>query len=157
MISCHIKHLESRCRQRGYTLDEVRACIVSQDGDQITVDETHAAYPRTAKPRSPASHAAAPKPPVAPKPLGDGPGSELKSLLAVFGIHSSPTCKCNAMARKMNEMEVTEPGWSLAHIEEVVDVMEETAKKRNLPFLRTAGRILVRKAVRNWQKKGTGK
>jgi hypothetical protein len=99
----------------------------------------------------------APKPPVAPKPLGDGPGSELKALLAVFGIHSSPTCKCNAMARKMNEMEVTEPGWSLAHIEEVVDVMEETAKKRNLPFLRTAGRILVRKAVRNWQKKGTGK
>jgi len=53
MISCHIKHLEARCRERGYTLDEVRPCIVSQDGDQITVDETHAAYPRTAKPAKP--------------------------------------------------------------------------------------------------------
>jgi hypothetical protein len=49
MISCHISHLEQRCRERGYTLDEVRPCIVSQDGDKITVDETHAAYPR-AKP-----------------------------------------------------------------------------------------------------------
>jgi hypothetical protein len=49
MIRCHLRHLEARCRQRGYTLDEVRACIVSQDGDRITVDETHPAYPR-AKP-----------------------------------------------------------------------------------------------------------
>jgi hypothetical protein len=49
MIRCRLHHLEARCRQRGYTLDEVRACIVSQDGDQITVDETHPAYPR-AKP-----------------------------------------------------------------------------------------------------------
>jgi hypothetical protein len=49
MIRCHLSHLQARCRQRGYTLDEVRPCIVSQDGDQITVDETHPAYPR-AKP-----------------------------------------------------------------------------------------------------------
>jgi hypothetical protein len=46
MIDCHISNLEARCRERGYTLDEVRACIVSQDGDRITVDETHPAYPR---------------------------------------------------------------------------------------------------------------
>jgi hypothetical protein len=49
MIRCHLSHLQARCRQRGYTLDEVRPCIVTQDGDQITVDETHPAYPR-AKP-----------------------------------------------------------------------------------------------------------
>ena len=50
MIRCRLHHLESRCRQRGYTLGEVRACIVAQDGDEITVDETHAAYPRKPKP-----------------------------------------------------------------------------------------------------------
>ncbi len=49
MIRCRLSHLEARCRQRGYTLDQVRPCIVSQDGDAITVDETHPAYPR-AKP-----------------------------------------------------------------------------------------------------------
>jgi hypothetical protein len=50
MIRCRLSHLEARCRQRGYTLDEVRPCIVSQDGDTITVDETHPAYPRQRKP-----------------------------------------------------------------------------------------------------------
>ena len=46
MITCRLHHLEARCRERGYTLDEVRPCIVSEDGDSITVDETHPAYPR---------------------------------------------------------------------------------------------------------------
>jgi hypothetical protein len=50
MIRCHLRHLEARCRQRGYTLEQVRPCIVSQEGDQITVDETHPAYPRERKP-----------------------------------------------------------------------------------------------------------
>jgi len=49
MIRCLRRHLEARCRERGYTLDEVRPCIVAEDGDYITVDETHPAYPR-AKP-----------------------------------------------------------------------------------------------------------
>jgi len=46
MISCHRSHLEAICRQRGFSLDDAHACIVSEDGDIITVDETHAAYPR---------------------------------------------------------------------------------------------------------------
>jgi hypothetical protein len=46
MIRCKLSHLEARCRERGYTLDQVQACIVSQDGERITVDETHSAYPR---------------------------------------------------------------------------------------------------------------
>lgn len=50
MIRCHLRHLEARCRQRGYTLDEVRPCIVAQDGDKITVDQTHPAYPRERRP-----------------------------------------------------------------------------------------------------------
>ena len=50
MIACRLHHLKSRCRQRGYRLDEVRPCIVSQDGDRITVDETHPSYPRAPKP-----------------------------------------------------------------------------------------------------------
>jgi hypothetical protein len=50
MIQCSLRHLEARCRERGYTLDEVRPCIVAEDGDRITVDETHAAYPRPRQP-----------------------------------------------------------------------------------------------------------
>lgn len=50
MITGPRSQFEQRLAQRGYTLDEVRACIVSDDGDTITVDETHAAYPREPKP-----------------------------------------------------------------------------------------------------------
>jgi len=80
-----------------------------------------------------------------------GPGTELKKMLATIGIHATPTCKCNKMAKQMDEW-----GWeeSLKHINEIVTVMEETAKKRKLPFVRTAGRTLVRIAC--WKAKRAG-
>jgi hypothetical protein len=139
MIACRLSHLLARCHQRGYTLDEVRPCIVSEDGDQITVDETHPAYP--AKPRQGfvPPKTAAQKPAAPPH----GPGTELKALLATIGIVASPTCKCNAMARRMDQWG---PDESLAHMEEIVDVMEETAKARKLPFLRAGARQMVRLA-----------
>jgi len=46
MITGLRSQFEARCLQRGTTLDAVRACIVAEDGDTITVDETHPAYPR---------------------------------------------------------------------------------------------------------------
>jgi hypothetical protein len=50
MITGPRSQFEARCRQRGYTLAEVAACIVAEDGDTITVDETHPAYPRASRP-----------------------------------------------------------------------------------------------------------
>lgn len=47
MIRGRRSSFEARCQERGYTLDEVAACIVSDDGgDIITVDETNPAYPK---------------------------------------------------------------------------------------------------------------
>jgi hypothetical protein len=87
----------------------------------------------------------------APKPQPSGPGTELKKLLATIGIHATPTCSCNKMAKQMDAW-----GWeeSLKHIDEIVTVMEETAKKRKLPFVRTAGKTLVRIAC--WKAKRAG-
>jgi hypothetical protein len=45
MITCHRHHLEQRAAERGYAWEQVIQCIVSENGDTITVDETHAAYP----------------------------------------------------------------------------------------------------------------
>jgi hypothetical protein len=52
------------------------------------------------------------------------------------------------------QMDAWGPVESLNHIEEIVDVMEETAKKRKLPFVRTAGKTLVRIAC--WKAKRAG-
>ena len=127
MIACHRAHLAARCRERGYTLDEVRPCIVSEDGDQITVDVDHPAYPREAKPQS-------------------GPGTELKKLLAKVGITATPNCSCNARARTMDANGCE---WCEAHLDEIVGWLREEATKRGLPFLDAAGRVLVRRAISN--------
>lgn len=50
MITCHKKHLMQRCAERGYSVSEVMPCVVSQDGDEWTIDESHSAYPREQKP-----------------------------------------------------------------------------------------------------------
>ena len=132
MISCRLSHLEARCRERGYTLDEVRPCVVNEDGEQITVDETHPAYPRHAK--------------TAP-----GPGTELKKLLAGWPFHlvASADCKCNQRARYMDAKGCD---WVEANIEECVGYLRESAAERGLPFLDAAGRVLVRRAITNARK-----
>lgn len=82
--------------------------------------------------------------------VASGPGAELKAILAAFSIHASPTCQCNKMA---TQMDAWGPAESLKHIEQIVDVMQETAKGRGLPFLRAAGRKLVRIACARARRK----
>jgi hypothetical protein len=146
MITCPRRHLMIRCYQRGYTLDEVRACIVSEDEAAITVDETHPAYPAKPKPGF-VPPQFVPQPPVPTS----GPGTELSKLLKRFGIEPTPTCKCRAKAAQMNAWgcdECSKP----ERIEEVVAVMREEAKARGLPFVDMAGRVLVRRAISNARK-----
>jgi hypothetical protein len=147
MITCHRKHLIARCVERGYTPDEVRPCIVREDGDQITVDVDHPAYPKRPKP------SAKPRPPKVEE-VGHGPGTELKALLKRVGIVASPGCSCNTRAKLMDANELKEPGWCENNLETICDWLQEEATKRKLPFLRMAGKILVRKAIRNARKKG---
>jgi hypothetical protein len=79
----------------------------------------------------------------------DGPGTELKKLLATVGITASPTCSCNARAAEMNARGVD---WCKANIDTIVGWLREEAAKRGLPFLDAAGRLLVRRAIRNARK-----
>lgn len=84
----------------------------------------------------------------------DGPGTELKALLKDWlGIESSPTCSCNAMARKMNQLGA---GWceSDAGLAEILGVMRAEHAKRwadgrtRLPWTDLGARTLVRLACR---------
>jgi hypothetical protein len=78
----------------------------------------------------------------------NGPGTELSTLLKRFGIEPTPTCKCRAKAAEMDAWgpdECEKPN----RIEEVVAVMRDEAKARGLPFLDAAGRLLVKRAIRN--------
>jgi hypothetical protein len=125
VITCHKKHFEQRCAERGRTLDDSMACVTARDGEQWTIDTGHPAYPR---------------------PMTTGPGTALKSLLATIGITATPNCSCNARAA---EMDARGCDWCEQHIDTVVGWLREEATKRGLPFLDAAGRLFVRRAIRN--------
>ncbi len=138
MIQCHRKHLESRCRERGYTMAEVMPCVVQIDGDAWTVDPQHPAYPATPKPKELRGATAT-----------VGPGTELKKLLAAWPwkIKASPTCPCNRMARQMDEWgcdECEKP----ERIAEILSFMEPEARKRKLVWSETAARAAIWLAIR---------
>jgi hypothetical protein len=136
MITTHRSNLEARCTERGYTLDEAMPCVVSQDGDEWTIDTESEFYPRVSRLPEPVA------------PPTDGPGTELSLLLKRFGIEPTPTCQCRAKAAEMDAWgcdEASKP----ERIDEVVAVMRAEAKARGLPFLDIAGRVLVRRAIAN--------
>lgn len=75
-----------------------------------------------------------------------GPGTELKKLLAKFGIVATPGCSCNAMAARMD---AAGPDGAEAMIDEVLAVMKQEAGRRGLPWVEMAARVLVKRAIRN--------
>ena len=87
MIRCTREHLRQRCEERGYPFGESTSCIVSEDGDEIVVDETHPAYPH-------------------PRP---GLGDYVASALAAVGITKERVeavvggpCGCSGRQAAMN-------------------------------------------------------
>jgi len=145
IIVCHRLHLEARCRERGYSVDEVMPCVVSQDNDLWAIDTAHPAFPLSS--RLPAESEERPD----LIKIYTGPGAELKKLLAgwPFRITSTDTCPCNAMAFQMNAWGCDE---CELRIEEIVAHLRTQAAKRGLPFLDAAGRFLVRRAIKNARK-----
>ena len=136
MITTLRSNLEARCTERGYTLDEVLPCVVSQNGEEWTIDVEHPAYPRVSRLAEP------------PVTSAGGPGTELSKLLKRFGINPTPTCQCRAKAQQMDQWgpdECERP----ERIDEVVAVMRAEAAARGLPFVDLAGRMLVRRAIAN--------
>ena len=98
-------------------------------------------FPRNCSgPRAPGSA-------VVAEPLpAHGPGTELKKLLALIGITAAPDCACNAHAA---EMDAKGGEWCAANLDTIVGWLREQATARGLPFIDAAGKMLVKRAIRN--------
>ena len=136
MITCHRKHLEQRCRERGYSLAEVMPCVVSMEGDNWTVDPSHKTYP--AQRRAAAQHRSA-----------GGPGTELSKMLSRIGIKAAPNCSCKAHAKQMDEWG---PDTCEQRMPEILQWLEHQAAARKLPFSRFVAEQVVRLAIRRARK-----
>ncbi len=82
--------------------------------------------------------------------IEEGVGAELKKLLAIFGITSTPNCSCNAKAKLMNNNGIQ---WCKENKDTITSWLQEEAKKRKLPFSRFAARKLINFAISRAEKK----
>lgn len=139
VVTCHVMHLEQRCRERGRYWGEVEPCIVARRGDIIDVDTSHPSYPSAA--RSPA-------PPAHSTPAG-GPGTELSKMLSRIGITAKPNCSCKAHAKQMDEWG---PDVCEQRMPEILGWLEHQANARKLPFSRFVAEQVVRMAIRRARK-----
>ena len=73
-----------------------------------------------------------------------GPGTMLSKILETVGIKAAPNCGCKRKALTMN---INGNEWCEKNMETITDWLEEEAKKRKLPFLRTAGKLLIKRAI----------
>jgi len=136
---------------REYKLEEVMPCVIKQDGDNWTIDNFHPSYPR---PKN-MSHEEfiesikkqiekVQSQPPQELDIGEGIGSELKKLLKMVGITSTPNCSCNARAKLMNQNGLQ---WCKDNIDTIVGWLKEEAEKRNLPFFTYGAKKLVKLAI----------
>jgi len=110
LITCQRHHLRERAEQRGATWEQVQPCIVNENGDAITVDVEHPAYPsktnRRYWPRLARLVAAL------RKPGETGVGDTLarvfrligaKSMADAYTLLTGQSCGCADRQRKLNE------------------------------------------------------
>lgn len=160
-----------RAAQRGYTADEIRPVLTVALGNGFfDVDVDHAAYPKTARdgykvPPGLRDAATAMLDELGVEDLVASPphrtGTELKALLKDWlGIESSPTCSCNAMARRMDTLG---PEWCEGEgMAQILDVMQTehgkrwAAGKTLLPWTDAGARQLVLLACRRSRAKAAG-
>lgn len=156
-VRCLFSHLVARCEERGYDINTAMACVTQIDGDYIIVDTEHIAYPIAGKtPEELVAHAQQvkehwasrklniPRLSAINKPVGSGPGTELKKMLSKIGIKASPTCSCNKRAQVMDDNGIE---WCKDNTTTIVGWLREEATKRGLPFIDLAGKIIVKRAI----------
>jgi hypothetical protein len=73
-----------------------------------------------------------------------GPGCQLKRTLAWWGIRDDGSCGCDSFAA---QMDAWGPDECWKRIEEIVSHLRQAAEKKGLPFIATAARIMVGRAI----------
>ena len=110
-------------------------CVIEKlENDIWVIDVNHPTYP--SKKRE-----------FVPRPvedLGEGVGTELKSLLSMFNIQSSPNCSCLKRAKIMNDNGLD---WCENNQNIILDWLKEEALKRKLPFFRYAAKKMLHLAI----------
>lgn len=145
----HKKFLVDRCHQRGYSIEEVMPCVLEKlDGDIWVIDVDHESYPKF-----PRHNFADPKYKQIKTEsfnIGEGVGTELKTLLSWMRIESQPNCTCNQKAKFMNQKGIE---WCRKNVDVICGWLKEEAVKRKLPFFNYGAKKLIYLAISRAERK----
>ncbi len=83
----------------------------------------------------------------------DGAGTELKNLIARFGLKPGLNCKCGQHIREMDTKGVE---WCAENIATITHWLREEAQRAKLPFTEIGAKLLIKRAVSNAKKKQKG-
>ena len=128
MIKIKEDQFKKLCEGRGYTLEEVVDSVIKKQDDDLYVDNEHDKFPHSR-----------------------GAGGELKKMLKMLGIKSTPNCSCNKRAEVM-DMNGTE--WCKNNKSQILSWLEEESKKRSLPFIKFGAEQVLNLAISRAEKKG---
>lgn len=87
-----------------------------------------------------------------PKTLEENPnhpGTILSKMIKSVGIQMTDSCSCKRHALEMNDYG---NDWCESNMDTVVGWLRDEAKKRNLPFIDTIGKLLVGRAIKKSRK-----
>ncbi len=82
-----------------------------------------------------------------------GAGSELKNLIAKFGLKPGLNCKCGQHIREMDQKGAE---WCEQNIGTITEWLREEAQRAQLPFTEIGAKLLIRRAISNARKKQKG-
>lgn len=74
----------------------------------------------------------------------NGPGTILAGMLSSMGINSTPNCSCRRRALLMNERG---PQWCKENKGQILEWLEQEAKKRKLAYIQSAASLMLDKAI----------
>ncbi len=82
-----------------------------------------------------------------------GAGTELKNLIAKFGLKPGFNCKCG---QHIQEMDTKGVEWCVENIGTITEWLREEAGRAKLPFTEIGARLLIKRAISNAKKKQKG-
>ncbi len=82
-----------------------------------------------------------------------GAGTELKNLIAKFGLKPGLNCKCGQHIREMDTVGIE---WCEQNVTTIAGWLREEATRARLPFTESGAKILIKRAISNAKKKQKG-
>ncbi len=82
-----------------------------------------------------------------------GAGTELKNIIARFGLRPGFNCKCGQHIREMDTKGVE---WCAENIGIITEWLREEAQRAALPFTEIGAKLLIKRSISNARKKQKG-